>query len=207
MKDLIIVPGHASFLAEVQLPLPADIEDDAYWALRDFQKGEPRYYIEHIKKGLELADDDSLLVFSGGRTRLESGQLWSEARTYAEIANTFPNQPPHVALEEYSRDSLQNLEFSSRKFASLYGHQPLNIYIVGWAFKEERFKRHAEALNIANTHYIGVNNPPDEKMTDALAGEQRILDDFLETPLGDSGTLQDRRSQRDPFNDGTPKDY
>lgn len=209
MKRLIIVPGHASFNAEVTLPLPDDFEKDSYWALKDFQLGEPPFYIAHIAKALEVASDDSLVVFSGGRTKKESGEFWSEAKTYDEIAKTFQNYPTHTATEEYSRDSFQNLDFSMRKYASLYGQQALKITVVGWAFKESRFKIHAEALGIPLEHleYIGVNNPPEEKMVDTLLGESNILKEYLTTPLGNSGTLLERRRARDPFNDGEPKDY
>ncbi len=209
MKTIIIVPGHASFKETTGLPLPKHIEKDSYWVLKDFQYGEPPFYIEHIQKALELASDDSLVVFSGGRTKKESGSLWSEAKTYDEIAKTLPNYPRHVALEEHARDSFQNLDFSIRKFISLYGEAPTKILIVGWSFKEIRFKIHAEALGIDLTHieYIGVNNPPQDKMVSALLGESDILKEFLATPLGDSGVLKERRQNRDPFNDGDPKDY
>jgi hypothetical protein len=209
MEKLIIVPGHASFRADTELPLPHNFEQDKYWALKDFQHGEPHFYVEHIRVGLELSGDNALLIFSGGRTKLESGEFWSEARTYDEIAKTFPNYPKNVALEEYARDSLQNLDFSIRKFVSLYGHQPSNISVVGWAFKESRFNHHAEALGLPPgiLEYIGANNPSADKLTVALEGEAKIVNEFTNTPLGNSGSLLERRQQRDPYHDGEPKDY
>lgn len=208
--SLIVVPGHASFKAEVSLPLPLDFHNDEYWALQDFQKGEPPYYVEHIQRALELADDESLIIFSGGRTREDSGRFWSEARTYDEIAKTFPKYPnAHVALEEYAKDSFQNLEFSIRKFVSLIGHEPARITVVGWKFKEKRFQLHAQTLEVSldTFQYLGVNNPDPNSLRSALAGEERAVQLFTETPLGDGGLLEQKRYQRDPWNDGQPSDY
>ena len=86
--NLIIVPGHAAF-KETTTSLPEDIENDNNWALQSFQVGEVPYYIEHIDAGLTLLKQlkDSVLVFSGGRTREDVGK-WSEAASYLAVAET-----------------------------------------------------------------------------------------------------------------------
>ncbi|MDB5180592.1 MAG: hypothetical protein JWO54_350, partial [Candidatus Saccharibacteria bacterium] len=127
---LIIVPGHASFKEDVTLPLSAKVDDDSLWALQSFQAGEPGFYIKHIKKGLELTDEDSLLMFSGGRTRAASGKFWSEAKTYSEIAKLLSTKAPHAVLEEYARDSYQNLDYSLREFKSITGAMPTKVFVV-----------------------------------------------------------------------------
>lgn len=86
LEHLIVVACHAVYVSE-------DFTDplsDLSWFLQDFQKGEPPFYVEHIRKGVELADNDkkALLVFSGGQTRYEAGPR-SEAQSYWMIANHF----------------------------------------------------------------------------------------------------------------------
>ena len=206
--ELIIVPGHAAFKKEVSLPLPSDIEKDDLWVLQSFQAGEPPFYIEHIKSALELADNASIVVFSGGRTRLESGRAWSEAKTYYEIAKLLSPKLPRVELEEYARDSFQNLDYSVRKFKSLTCTMPTKIFVVGWAFKAERYHVHAKTLGVTDTfEYLGVNNPSEDDLQGALKGERATLEQFEVTPRGDSGPLLDKRLQRDPWGDGEPQEY
>ena len=93
-KNLIIVPGHAAFETNTtpdELPdRPFDVENDP-WVLASFQKGEPKFYGEHMQVGLDLAGEDhnSLLVVSGGFTRPDSvnGRYdWSEADSYLHAA-------------------------------------------------------------------------------------------------------------------------
>lgn len=182
---LIVIPGHAAFKQTVTLPLPSDITQDELWVLQSFQMGEPPFYIEHIKKGIELADQNSLLIVSGGRTRAESGKFWSEAKTYAKIAQSLTSEPLQLALEEYARDSYQNLKYSVRKFKSLTGVMPEKVQVVGWAFKADRYKFHADTLGISDIfEYIGVNNPDANDLAGAVKGELSTLEAFKTTPLG-----------------------
>lgn len=203
--NLLVVPGHASFKETVNLPLPENFADDTHWALQPFQKGEPPYYVEHIQAGLSNADEETFVVFSGGRTRPESGPQWSEAKTYHEIAKLYPeyDKLAHVALEEYARDSFQNLEFSINAFRSAQGQPPRHIAVVGWEFKRQRFQFHAETLGIPSGDftYLGVNNPAPEDIEGALRGEAKALEDFHRVPRGDSGILLEKRLSRDPFGD------
>ena len=62
INHLIIVTGHAILLDQ------SNYTNDEAWVLESFQKGgQVNTFIEHIRKGVELAknDDRSLLVFSG----------------------------------------------------------------------------------------------------------------------------------------------
>ena len=81
MTAAVIVAGHAVLLD------PGDPASDASWSLLDFQRGEPPKYIEHVRRGLEIAaaDPHALLMFSGGQSRLDAGPR-SEAQSYWLIA-------------------------------------------------------------------------------------------------------------------------
>lgn len=206
---LIVVPGHASFKSAVP-EVPAEPAKDDYWALQPFQCGEPPYYIEHIEDGLRRLrkDLDSFLLFSGGRTRIESG-YWSEATTYNAIAKQIcyfaaPDQAAALELrtdvEEYARDSFENLQFGLCRFYQLFGKYPLSVAVVGWKFKSARFAFHAKTLGLPESSflYIGCNDPID--LEGAECGEQKALAQFKADPYGTHGPLADKRQKRNPFN-------
>ena len=208
IDKLIIVPGHAPFKNSVE-KVPDNFQEDKYWVLQEFQRGEPPYYIEHIKEATKLAELDkkSLLVFSGGRSRPES-ENWSEAATYKAIYDRLnPDSPSdNVELEKFARDSFENLKFSLYQFYRKIGRYPVHVTVAGWIFKRERFCFHADTLGIDPAHftYAGVNNPKD--LAGALKGEERALTDFRNDPFGDKGVLASKRLERNPFNDTNPYD-
>lgn len=188
LTDLILVAGHAVYIAE-------DFTDplsDASWYLQDFQKGEPRFYLEHIRKGVELADKcrHSLLVFSGGQTRFEAGPR-SEAQSYWLLADHYEwfwrtNVRQRATTEEFARDSFENLLFGICRFHEATGHLPTKVRVVGWAFKETRFGMHREAMGWPegsdHYQYVGVNDPDD--LEGARKGEEMAIWDFDADPYG-----------------------
>lgn len=212
-EKLIVVAGHAAFKDSIET-VPDDPANDAYWVLQSFQRGEPPYYIEHIRKGTELLAEDeaSLLMFSGGRTRREAGH-WSEAATYQAIAEHY-NYWTHdakklmarTALELYARDSFQNLQFSLYEFYRLMGKYPGHVTVVGWQFKAARFDHHRATLRIPveKFTYVGANNPED--LAGAMKGEEKAVEQFQTDPTGIRSPLGDKRVERNPFNEQDPYD-
>lgn len=199
IANLIIVVGHAAFKDAVG-SVPDNPRLDEYWVLQSFQSGEPSYYMEHIYKGVELLklSPDSLLMFSGGYTRRESGH-WSEASTYAAIAEYLYRVKDFIALEEYARDSYENLKFSLFRFYEIMGFYPQHITVVGWGFKERRFDFHRQTLGIPNNSftYVGCNDPID--LDGAMKWEEKTLELFMADPHGDNPPLSDKRQRRNPF--------
>jgi hypothetical protein len=211
IEKLIVVAGHAALRDDIE-SCPSDPSRDEHWVLQSFQHGEPPYYIEHIKKGVELLqkDSSSLLLFSGGRTRKEAGH-WSEAASYGAVAEHFGHwsESPHrlrdrTALEEYARDSFQNLEYGLYRFYQLEGFYPRHITVVGWRFKAERFDLHRRALGIPSEcfTYVGANDPAD--LVGALKGEERAVEQFRADPAGNQSPLAAKRIERNPFNETSP---
>lgn len=215
LKNLILVAGHAVYTAD-NFVHPAD---DNNWYLQDFQKGEPPFYIEHIRYGVDLADQDreSLLVFSGGQTRFEAGPR-SEAQSYWYIADHFnwwwkTNIKLRATTEEFARDSFENLLFGICRFKECTGQYPNKIIVVSWAFKKDRFAKHRRAIGFPEEKYtfVGVNNPVD--LDGAERGERKANKAFeddpygiKETPEGTSeeekkklGLLGDKTKDRNPF--------
>jgi preprotein translocase subunit SecG len=172
-KHMIMVPGHA--VMNLEYLDTADTQDEA-WYLLPYQRnvGFPRIIAQHVHAATELAltsrhRNNSVLVFSGGQTRRDVGPT-SEAASYYYLAkhnhwlninsnvdSKYPDVP--VYLEEYARDSFENLLFSMCRFREALGYYPEQITVVGFDFKEYRYKnqhREAVAFPVQNFKYIGT---------------------------------------------------
>jgi hypothetical protein len=205
LENLILVAGHAVYIAN-NFDTPTD---DRNWYLQEFQKGEPPFYIEHIYRGVELttADVKSLLVFSGGQTRLEAGPK-SEAQSYWMIADHFcwwwrTNVKIRATTEEFAQDSFQNLLFGICRFYECTGRYPEVVTVISWAFKKQRFELHRDAIRFPTEsfHFMGANNPVD--LAGAMKGEGKAIDSFAADPYGAGKDLGSKRTERNPF-DRTP---
>ena len=205
-KNLILVAGHAVYTGE-DFDAPAD---DSSWLLQPFQKGEPPFYIEHIKHGVKLAHDDpkSLLVFSGGQTRIKAGPR-SEAQSYWQIADHFGwwqhANVKHVATtEEYAQDSFQNVLFGIGRFYECARRYPETVTVVSWIFKAERFDLHRKAICFPDTKFKfeGVNNPV--ALSGATKGEDKVISAFKADPYGNGDELSSKRASRNPFSRTPP---
>lgn len=209
LENLVLVAGHAVYVAD-NFNDPAG--DDS-WFLQAFQKGEPPFYIEHIRNGVVFAADDpkALLVFSGGQTRYEAG-LKSEAQSYWMIADHFnwwgkTNVRLRATTEEFARDSFENLLFSICRFYECCAVYPRKVTVVSWGFKEERFELHRKAILFPKPRFVfrGVNNPVD--LDNAMQGEKAAVKLFEHDPYGvkeDKDCLGDKRRRRNPFNRQQP---
>ena len=212
VRDLILVAGHAPF-KETTEACPAQPGQDDPWVLQPFQKGEPPLYIAHIRRGVDLlaANPEAMLIFSGGFTRREAGLRWSEADTYRAIARRFAwwmdgaSDPARseldarTAIENFSRDSFENLLFSLCQFQQVVGRYPREVTVVSWAFKHGRFDLHREAIRFPSDrfHFDGFNEPLG--LQAALEGEAVTLSDFKKNRFGSEGRLAKKRAARNPF--------
>ena len=198
-RTAILVAGHSIVRDWTRL------ESDEGWFLLDFQRGEATRYIEHARRGVELAaaDPAALLLFTGGQSRAAAGPR-SEAHSYFGVAEHhgwwgFEDVSQRVATEEFARDSFENLLFSLARFKELTGGYPEHVTLVGWEFKRERFHLHREAIRWPQSrfHYDGPNNPPD--LEPAVAAEARARDRYRVDPYSASAEFQAKRAERNPF--------
>ncbi len=195
----MIVAGHAVLLR------PKNLTADSSWALLDYQRGEPAFYIEHVRTAVELAAADplSLLIFSGGPTRPDAGPR-TEANSYFEVASHY-NWFDHVdvlqrcVLEDFARDSFENLLFGICRFREFAGLYPERVTLVSWGFKEARFGLHRDAIGFpaAQFHYRGPNNPLD--LEQALASERRATQWYREDPYSSGPRFRSKRVERNPM--------
>ena len=208
LKSLIIVPGHAVYIGTDAVYT----EIDEHWLGRFGYYGEGRLYTEHTCAGVFLAnrDEEAMLIFSGGQTREEAGPI-SEAQGYWQVANqrgwlNHPEVKERTFLEEFARDSFENLEFSVLRFEQITRRRPRKVMVCGFGFKADRYKFHAETVGIPDFDYVTVNEPPHYVLHQggSLAGEKDTIELFLRDPRGEEEELMKKKVQRDPFNRGNP---
>lgn len=180
--------------------------------------------------------NDTVLIFSGGQTRKTVGPTseaasyyylaqhkhWLELSSYSKRNNNNKQQGNSVAasqpdvtvyLEEYARDSFENLLFSICRFKEATGYYPEQITVVGFDFKAERYQaQHRKAIGWPEEmfEYIGLK-PPDPKFDHnaATAGELEAQKSFEKDPYGcgqasADASLVNKRNLRNPFHRTIP---
>jgi hypothetical protein len=216
--NLIIVAGHA--VLRLSNLKNADKQDDG-WYLLSYQRNQGFPYIisSHIKKGVILAKNDpsSLLIFSGGQTRKDVGPT-SEAASYYYLAQeknwlsqTSSNLINRVYLEEYARDSYENLLFSICRFYEIVNEYPKNIIVVGFDFKNKRFTDfHRKAIGFPsqNFTYYGIKSTsvsPNFNQNNAIKGENIAIKSFSNDLYGcNDPSLYSKKKLRNPFRRTVP---
>lgn len=199
LTHLIIVPGHAVHTCKNI----KELRKEACWYLLDYQKGQTDVFLAHIERGIELAkhDSDALLMFSGGQTRGAVGPV-SEASSYFNAGMLIGmdlDVIKRVVLEEYAKDSFENLVFSICRFRQITQNFPKKVTVIGFPFKAARFNDlHWPAiqrqLGISDVEfkYVGVGLNEDKRIDDAYGP-------FSTDPYGEKPPLSVKRKQRDPF--------
>jgi len=204
VRNLIIVAGHAVFTASDH---KATQSEDS-WFLETFQHGQLSTMLAHIERGVKLAaaDNASLLLFSGGQTRLAAGPR-SEASSYWEAADAsgwfgFPHVRARAHLEEQARDSFENLLFSLCRFHELVDAYPWRVTVVSFNFKRRRFEElHRGALRFPSWRFDFVGIDPPGLPSSVLIGEQEhSAKPFEHDPFGcaQQGLLR-KKVGRNPF--------
>lgn len=210
---LIIVAGHAVVkIHEIALAT----KQDSAWYLLNYQLKQdfPSIISSHIRHGLSLAraDINATLIFSGGQTRHDVGPL-SEAASYYYVAheNQWISQElaDRIYLEEFARDSFENLLFSICRFKEINGAYPTRISVVGFDFKARRFTElHRLAIRFpaAAFSYFGLK-PQSENFDHhkAVQGEKEALRAFEEDMYAcHAESLRVKREKRNPFHRTIP---
>ena len=155
LTHLVLVPCHSVWIGDSTITDPKHIgEHDSEWAIgpkSPFLRGRTKTLKEHIKVAANIArpDPNALLIFSGGQTsspqvhfpsRSLTGSWQSTSKNWSLIPKVTPSRSRAV-VEEYARDSFENLLFSLSRFREYTGGYPTKITVVGYAFKEARFSR------------------------------------------------------------------
>ncbi len=221
LVNLVVVAGHSVVSSFDGETLRAAGRDDASWRLLDYQKGcgIAQALVAHMRVGAELAaaDPRALLLFSGGQTRADAGPR-SEALSYLSVAEEHgwwaggPALRLRAGLEEYARDSFENLLFSLCRFRELTGSYPATVTVVSFSFKRQRFEQlHRAAIRfpVSAFRFVGEDGPA-PAMRGRLAQlasweDHSAAAPFREDPYGcASPVLTAKRAERNPFRRTTP---
>lgn len=244
VENLIILPCHAIYAPELNQESTATDENDEQlsykdannWLMEPFQLESDDHlsFFKHLELSFnELHENvhNSALVISGGYTKAAAQK--SESASYLQLAESigYLKHPyfvkgTNVLLDEYARDSYENVLYSICTFYKKFNKLPKKITIVGFGFKKERFfSSHLTTLgyytlpNIINDEVV-LDDLPDTKhakyvgagpfvpfdnsqfWSDLQKNEKiRALDLFKSNPFGSYGSLlHDKKSKRDPWN-------
>ncbi len=145
LTHLIIVAGN-SVLRDLDVSASTLKSDDA-WLLKDREKSHsvPIDILRHISKSIVIlkGDSSSVLVFSGGATRMN--EPWcsklTEAGSYYAVAKELEKSRnlDLVLLDIHSYNSGHNVLFGINEFWRHTGQLPNQITVVTRDFKQERF--------------------------------------------------------------------
>ena len=114
-----------------------------------------------------------------------------------------------VFLEEFARDSYENLLFSICRFYEIVGNYPTKITVIGFDFKDHRFTdlhRAAIGYPLGNFSYIGMK-PVNKNFlhANAVSGELIAAAQFRKDMYGCTNpTLINKRTLRNPFHRTIP---
>ena len=196
LNTLVVVPGHAIYFGNNQWGGAFAVPERIY--------DETPLLGAHIEAGVKYAEEasGSLLVFSGGQTRKECGQI-SEAFGYMQYAKEhlgLSKIESRITTEEFARDSFENVLFSIHRFWQWTKNWPDKVIVLGYGFKKERFEYHAEYLNNKlekfkigvgfEFEYRGVNDPQDFILEDVIDEETaKVIKKGSRT--GEADTLSD----------------
>lgn len=190
---LIIVPGHS--VINIDAFGSGREDSDRAWKLLDYQEkqGLPKIIASHIETAINISKSDvkSMLLFSGGQTRVDAGPI-SEGLSYYMYSKIMgwleDDLLDRVNVEEYATDSFENLIFSVCRFKELAGVYPSRITIVGFDFKKKRYETlHRAAIGFPESafRYIGIK--PDSAAFDhdlAESGESKTYSSFQSKMYG-----------------------
>lgn len=212
VTTMIILPCHSIWKGGY-----SNGNDQSEWELADFQvEGlDHLCFIDHTNRSLALAQDElSCLIISGGQTKRAAGPI-SEAQSYLNLAKKLAQDKEvlsKILLEEYARDSFENVLFLICRFYETFGYYPESITIVGFEFKRDRFlKLHLESalgFPVEKIKYIGNSPTPihlSEKDTaiyckDLYQSEYRFGYSLFEQDwYGTQAKLSQKRADRNPF--------
>eukprot|EP00754_Rhynchopus_humris_P006417 Rhum_TRINITY_DN13095_c0_g1::Rhum_TRINITY_DN13095_c0_g1_i2::g.56867::m.56867 len=203
MEELVMVAGHSVLTGTDH----GRVESEGSWFLERLQTGQLSTYLRHMQRGVELAAENprAAVVYSGGQTRGPAGPR-SEGASYwvASAAEGWWGHPEVASrawVEEYARDSFENLLFSMCRFREVYGVYPRWVTVVSYSYKRERFESlHREALRfpLSRFKYVGVD-PESNPYTDA-----GNIEKFTADPYGCGEKSTALRSSRNPFHRTAP---
>ncbi len=117
-----------------------------------------RIYEQQLREAFRLINECfyDALVISGGYTKLEIKK--SEANGMLDWANDLdlPRKKGIILLEEYAKDSFENLLLSLCRFFQFFNEFPETVHSCTWKFNTERFRILARQISLPHFQVIPV---------------------------------------------------
>jgi hypothetical protein len=138
-------------------------------------RNEDRLYETHVRDAFRIlaAEGYQALALSGGRSRPQLAPAIgnSEAEGMLEYAREAGLAGGTVLLEQFGRDSFENLFFSMLCFHRQFGEWPSRVGAVSWKFKALRFYLIACGLRLADGRFrfFGSGDPAGQPAIEAFA--------------------------------------
>jgi hypothetical protein len=233
LNHAIIVCAHAVWSGkrsfEEYLEPDAWVLDERWFLDENTSITSIRAYMETLKTGLELMMHkehvrSSLLILSGGQTRASAGPI-SEAWSYYQVArhHNWIVDRQRVILEEYARDSFENLLFSLCRFYEVTGHYPNHVTVISLDMKRKRFEEiYRMAIGFPKESFKFLGIPLVSSLSSSTSGSSSpvlstnlssysdrsnhktssldTLNSFLKDPYGCfTPNLIEKRHHRNPF--------
>lgn len=210
LKHLVMVPGHAIIVDDWKT---SELSSDDTWYLLDYQREHdvPVTLVDHIMNGVQAAarDPEALLIFSGGMTRAAAGPK-SEGYSYFSVAERMQwwgnlQVRARAVVEDFARDSFENVLFSVARFREVTGAYPTSIQIVGYDFKMQRFvDQHRAALRYPSDRFSYISlapmGPRFDRAGAKIGEEENSRIPFNADPYGcNSPVLLKKRLDRNPY--------
>lgn len=158
-------------------------------------------YEQQLRESIKALQEGNyeVLVISGGYTKKEVEK--SEAQGMLDWAHDLELNlnTEKVLLEEYSRDSFENVLFSMCRFYLEYKQFPESVGVCSWKSKERRFRIVGKALRLPNYSFLGIGEKRELEEVEA-----ELLDIIINDPFHRNSSLALKRQQRDPWGKGNP---
>lgn len=157
-------------------------------------------YLDHIKEAAKLIREREydVLIVSGGYTKPQIEM--SEAASYLKILRYLIDEKTakNVLLEEYAKDTFENILFAMCRAYQVYKEFPVTLGILTWTWKGKRVQVIAEGLRIPDFVVIGVGNKNLSKT------QTQIADEVKPDPLHRTSELAQKRGERNPWKKRNP---
>jgi hypothetical protein len=156
-----------------------------------------RVYKSQLKTSLSLLANGNydVLIFSGGYTKPKVEK--SEARGMLDWAEDLhlTQEGDRILLEEFARDSLENLLYSMCRFFQFFGEFPALVHSCTWRFDIRRYEIFAQKLALPNFQVVPVGKRSGEKRIAEELASLAESDPFSQKQPGSA----EKYLKRDPW--------
>jgi len=139
------------------------------------------------------------LAISGGYTKKQLEKNEAQGMLDWSLDLGLNIDRARVILEQYARDSFENVLFSMCRFYEEFSKFPESVTVCSWRSKKMRFAIIANVLSIPCYSFFGVGNKKELKQQEAKLCEVIRYDPFHRGLY-----FAQKRLLRDPWNKGNP---